>query len=256
MTDLMVQERQVEILRRLRQDGRVVAATLASLFGVSEDTIRRDLRDMATAGLCERVYGGALAIGPGRTTLKHRIGVAAERKKALAVAAVSLVPAQCLVYFDAGSTNLAIAEALPEDLAVAAATNSPAIALALQEKPLAEVILIGGSLDRVAGGSVGARAIEAMAQIRPDLCFIGTCGIDPDGALSAFGLEDAAFKQFVAARSRKVAVAATREKFEVSAPYAVAAADQYHCLLTEPDVDPVRLRPVRDAGCEIILAGM
>lgn len=256
MTDLMVQERQVEILRRLRQDGRVVAATLASLFGVSEDTIRRDLRDMATAGLCERVYGGALAIGPGRTTLKHRIGVAAERKKALAVAAVSLIPAQCLVYFDAGSTNLAIAEALPEDLAVAAATNSPAIALALQEKPLVEVILIGGSLDRVAGGSVGARAIEAMAQIRPDLCFIGTCGIDPDGALSAFGLEDAAFKQFVAARSRKVAVAATREKFEVSAPYAVAAADQYHCLLTEPDVDPVRLRPVRDAGCEIILAGM
>lgn len=256
MTDLMVQERQAEILRRLKQDGRVLAASLAAEFGISEDTIRRDLRDMANAGLCERVYGGALPISRGATTLTQRIGVASERKKALAVTASGLVPQRCTVFFDAGSTNLAIAEALHEDLVVTAVTNSPAIALVLAEKPLVEVILIGGSLDRVVGGVVGARAIEAMSIIRPDICFVGTCGIDADGGLSAFRLEDAAFKQFVCGRSRRVVVVATRDKFDAAAPYAVAAAGQYHCLVTEPGVAPHRLAPFRDAGCEIIEAGL
>jgi DeoR/GlpR family transcriptional regulator of sugar metabolism len=256
MTDLMVQERQAEILRRLKQDGRVLATSLAAEFRISEDTIRRDLRDMANAGLCERVYGGALPVSRGSTTLTQRIAVASDRKKALAVAATPFIPQGSTVYFDAGSTNLAIAEALHEDQVATAVTNSPAIALCLSERPLVEVILIGGSFDRVVGGAVGARAIEAMSAIRPDICFVGTCGIDADGSLSAFRLEDAAFKQFVAARSRRVIVAATREKFTVVAPYAVAAAGQYHCLITEPGVDPHRLALLREAGCEIIEAGV
>jgi DeoR/GlpR family transcriptional regulator of sugar metabolism len=256
MTDLMVQERQAEILRRLKQDGRVVAASLAAEFRISEDTIRRDLRDMANAGLCERVYGGALPVSRGVTTLSQRMGVASERKKALAAMATTLIPQRCTVYFDAGSTNLAIAEALHEDRVVTAATNSPAISLVLAEKPLVEVILIGGSLDRIVGGVVGAQAIEAMSAIRPDICFVGTCGIDAEGGLSAFRLEDAAFKRFVCGRSRKVIVAATREKFDAAAPYAVAAAGQYHCLVTEPGVDPDRFAPLREAGCEIIEAGL
>jgi DeoR/GlpR family transcriptional regulator of sugar metabolism len=256
MTDLMVQERQAEILRLLKQDGRVLSASLAAEFRISEDTIRRDLRDMANAGLCERVYGGALPVSRGATTLSQRMGMASERKKTLAATASTLIPPRCTVYFDAGSTNLAIAEAVHEDLVVTAVTNSPAIALVLTEKPLVEVILIGGSLDRVVGGAVGARAIEAMSVIRPDICFVGTCGIDVDGGLSAFRLEDAAFKQYIAARSRRVIVAATREKFDAAAPYAVAAAGQYHCLVTEPGVDPHRLAPLREAGCEIIEAGL
>jgi DeoR/GlpR family transcriptional regulator of sugar metabolism len=255
MTELMLPERQSRIRQRLAQDGRVLAASLALEFSVSEDTIRRDLREMAAAGLCERVYGGALPVGLANTSLRQRMSVAMERKRALAEVCIRQIMPRTVVFFDAGSTHLAIAEALPDDLALTAVTNAPAIAMALAEKPEVETILIGGLMDRVAGGAVGARAIEALSGMRFDLCLIGTCGIDAQGGLSAFGYEDAALKQFAITRSSRVLVAATTEKFSVSAPYAVARAAQYHCLVVEEDADPVRLQIIREEGCEIIVAG-
>jgi DeoR/GlpR family transcriptional regulator of sugar metabolism len=255
MSELMLAERQQRISDRLARDGRVLAAVLATEFGVSEDTIRRDLRDMAAAGLCERVYGGALPVTRGTTSLRQRMGVAMERKRLLAAAALAVIPARAVVFFDAGSTNLAIAEALPDDRPLTAITNAPAIAVTLLEKPGIDTILIGGTLDRLAGGAVGARAIEAVAAMTFDLCLIGTCGLDAAGGLSAFGFEDAAFKQFAMRRSTRTIVAATTEKFSVAAPYAVANAAQYQCLVVEADADPARLQSIRDQGCEIIVAG-
>jgi len=254
MTELMLPERQSRIRQRLAQDGRVLAAALALEFSVSEDTIRRDLREMAAAGLCERVYGGALPVGLANTSLRQRMSVAMERKRALAEVAIRQIVPRSIVFFDAGSTHLAIAEALPDDLALTAVTNAPAIAMALAEKPEVDTILIGGLLDRVAGGAVGAKAIEALSGMRFELCLIGTCGIDEQGGLCAFGYEDAALKQFAITRSSRVLVAATTEKFGVSAPYAVASAAQYHCLVVEDDADPTRLHVIRKEGCDIVVA--
>src|SRR6478735_8994127 len=135
MNELLLQERQSAISRKLQTHGRVLAAELAAEFGVSEDTVRRDLREMAAAGLCERVYGGALPVSPAGGSLNRRAGIARDRKLALATAAVSQIATGSMVFFDAGSTNLAIATALPMDLPLTAATNAPAIAAALMEKP-------------------------------------------------------------------------------------------------------------------------
>ena len=142
-TELLLQQRQRLIQDRLRVSGRVLAADLADEFNVSEDTIRRDLRELAAAGLCERVYGGALPVTPGSTTLSQRVGQAPERKAALAAAALPFIKPGMTVFFDAGSTNLAIARALPNDLELTAVTNTPLIAAALMEKPLVELIVIG-----------------------------------------------------------------------------------------------------------------
>src|SRR5690606_26714764 len=113
--DLLLRQRQTLIQDRLRQSGRVLAADLAQEFSVSEDTIRRDLRELAAAGLCARVYGGALSVTPGGT-FARRMGEAPERKAALALAALAFIKPGATVFFDAGSTNMAIARSLPDDL--------------------------------------------------------------------------------------------------------------------------------------------
>ncbi len=254
MIELMLPERQEKIRVRLAADGRVLAASLAEEFGVSEDTIRRDLRDMAAAGLCERVYGGALPVSQGRTSLSQRLNVDRDRKRVLARAMVSLIEPGSVVFFDAGSTNLAIAEMLPDALVFTAVTNAPSIAVCLNDKPSVGTILIGGTVDRMVGGAVGAQALESVSRLAPDLCFIGACGLDEEAVLAVFSFEDAAFKRAIMARSRRTATAVTKEKFTISAPFPIALPGQYHCLVTEEDADPSRLAAIQARGCDVIIA--
>lgn len=254
MQDFLLRERQTVISERLKTHGRVLAAELALEFGVSEDTVRRDLREMAAAGLCERVYGGALPISPAHGSLTQRMRFATERKQALARAAAEEIVAGTTVFFDAGSTNLAIANALPTDLALTAATNAPAIAAALIEKPGVNVILIGGLVDRQTGGSLGAKALRDMEQLAPDLCILGACGVDIEAGLTTFGFEDAEFKRFATSRSKRVMVAATSEKFGTAAPHSVLPVAHCECLIVEHDADATMLREYRARGCRTIIA--
>src|ERR1035437_8988748 len=116
--EFLPQERQRLILDRLEREGRVIAQELAQQFCTSEDTIRRDLRELAAAGRCHRVYGGALPIPPASTSLAERVAVLPTRKQALGVTLASLMPAGQVIFVDAGSTNLAAVRALPEEHAL------------------------------------------------------------------------------------------------------------------------------------------
>src|SRR5271169_5549879 len=141
---ILAAERQQQILERLDRDGRVLAASLAEVFATSEDTIRRDLRDLAGRGLCRRVYGGALPVSPASSSAEVRRGEVAERKAALGQTLAALVAPGSLVFIDSGSTNLAAARALPNDLRLTVATHDPAIAAALLANPEVTLWLIGG----------------------------------------------------------------------------------------------------------------
>ncbi|MBB4278086.1 DeoR/GlpR family DNA-binding transcription regulator [Rhizobium mongolense] len=253
-TEMLLKERQNIISGKLQANGRVLAAELALEFGVSEDTIRRDLREMAAAGLCERVYGGALPVSPAGGSLKQRMGIALDRKQLLAQAAVSQIAPGSTVFFDAGSTNLAIANALPSDMTLTAATNAPAIAAALIDNGGIDVILIGGMVDRQVGGALGAKAMRDMEQISPDLCILGACGIDLEAGVTTFGFEDAEFKRFATSRSRKVLVAVTSDKFGTAAPHSVLPVAHCECLVVEHDADEALLAAYRERGCRTVKA--
>lgn len=250
-TELLLQQRQRLIQDRLRASGRVLAVDLAQEFNVSEDTIRRDLRELAAAGLCERVYGGALPVSPGSTTLAQRVGEAPERKAALAVAALAFIKPGMTVFFDAGSTNLAIAEALPNDLELTAVTNTPLIAAALMDKPGVDLIVIGGKIDRRVGAAVGAKAQRDIETLRPDLCILGACGADIEAGLTVFEYEDAEFKRLVALSSASVLAAITNDKFGTSAPHRVIAASRCSALVVEHDAPADAVRCCEEAGIAI-----
>nr|WP_315253750.1 DeoR/GlpR family DNA-binding transcription regulator [uncultured Duganella sp.] len=233
---LLLPERHELILKQLAADGRVLAAALARELNVTEDTIRRDLRDLAAAGLCQKVYGGAVRMpaGPEAGTLVQRMARGQDGKARLAAAAATLIAPGSTVFLDAGSSNLAIAEALPV-APVTVLTNAPSIAACLLEKPHVDLIMIGGRIKQSLGGSVGATAMRELELIHPDLYFIGACGVDLQAGVTAVDYEEAEFKRRLAAQSKATAVVATAAKIGAMAHYRVLPIAQLTHLIVEAE---------------------
>ncbi|GGA95503.1 DeoR family transcriptional regulator [Brucella endophytica] len=251
-SDFLLQERQARIAEKLAASGKVLAGELAVEFSVSEDTIRRDLREMAAAGLCRRVYGGALAIPP-TAPFAERAADQPERKRALALAAARFIAPGMLVFLDASSANLAIAREILGIPGVTVVTNAPTIASVLMEG--VDVILIGGSIDRRVGGALGSRALADAERLRPDLCLLGACGVDVEAGITAFHLEDAEFKRTIARRSRSVMTTAMNEKLGTAAPHDVIALSECGRLVVEADADEAIIETIAALGVDIIKAG-
>lgn len=248
---ILPRERQQAILDRLRRDGRVVAADLALEYRTSEDTIRRDLRELAAAGLCQRVYGGALLVSPASAPAADRRDQAVARKAALGRMLATLVRPGQFVFIDAGSTNLAAARALRPGIGITVATHDPAIAASLVGRPGIELIMLGGRIDPQSGAALGAKALQAAMEMRPDLLLLGTCALDAAFGLGAFGIDDAEMKRLLVKGAGAVAAAVTGEKLGTAAPHAVAPADALSDLVVEADAPEAALQPLRARGLRI-----
>ena len=236
---ILAAERQQQILDQLGRDGRVLATTLAEVFSTSEDTIRRDLRDLAGRGLCRRVYGGALPISPASNSAQDRARETIDRKAALGRSLATLVVPGSLVFVDSGSTNLAAAKAFPDDLGFTAATHDPAIAAALMAKREVTLWLIGGRVDPRIGAAVGGRTLADIEALRPDLALLGICALDPTAGAAAFDPEDAEIKRALFRNATSVAAAILNDKLETSAPFAVGRAEDLDCVVLEADAPEI-----------------
>ena len=223
----------------------MLAAALAEVFATSEDTIRRDLRDLAGRGLCRRVYGGALPVSPASNPVQVRVGEATDRKAALGRALAALVAPGSFIFIDSGSTNLAAAKAFPEGLQATAATHDPAIAAVLSAKSEVTVWLIGGRVSPQIGAALGGRALADIEALRPDLAFLGVCALDPVAGIAAFDPEDAEIKRAILRNSRRIAAALLNEKLETSAPFAVGRAEGLDCVVLEADAPEAVARGIR-----------
>ncbi|MGC4048407.1 MAG: DeoR/GlpR family DNA-binding transcription regulator [Paludibaculum sp.] len=225
-------ERQRLILEHLRIHGRVIAAEFAAAMSISEDSIRRDLRELAAQGLCQRVYGGALSPATS-TPLKHRKEKYAGRKVALARAAASLVREGQVLLLDAGSTNCALAAALPPNFGLTVITNAPDIAQQLMEREGFEILLIGGRIDVHIGATIGAQALQEVERLRADLCFPGACAIDAVHGLWGLDSEESRFKRKMIEVSRQTAIVATDDKLGGTATFRVSDIETVQHLVVE-----------------------
>jgi DeoR/GlpR family transcriptional regulator of sugar metabolism len=158
------------------------------------------------------------------------------------------------LFIDAGSTNLAIAHAIPADIRLTVITNAPAIAMALLDSPQIELILIGGTFDRQTGAVIGGKALSDAEMVRTDLCILGSCGIELASGVSASLFEEAAFKRLIAARSKATVAAVTREKLGLPAPYAVLPLSKLSHLIVESDTDPETVEAIEAMGPVVIHA--
>jgi DeoR/GlpR family transcriptional regulator of sugar metabolism len=251
---ILAAERQQQILERLDRDGRVLAVSLAEAFAISEDTIRRDLRDLAGRGLCRRVYGGALPISPASSSAQIRAGEATDRKAALGQALAALIVPDSLLFVDSGSTNLAAVKAFPDDLRLTVATHDPAIAAALLAKRQVTLWLIGGRVDARIGAALGGRTLADVEALRPELALLGVCALDPVAGIAAFDPEDAEIKRAILRNSARAAAAILNEKLETSAPFALGPAEMLESVVLEADAPESVARAFAERGMTVLRA--
>lgn len=220
---MLTEQRKHLLLHRLKRDGRLVAKDVSAELGLSEDTIRRDLRELAAMGLLLRVHGGALPASPTVASLEARRSMAVEQKQRLGRAGAGLVEAGQTVFIDGGTTNLELVRHLPLDLRATIFSHSPVIAAALEPHQAVEVIVIGGSLYRHSMVSIGAVTLEAISLLRADLCFIGLTGLHPQEGATTGNYEEAAIKRAIIGRAAETVSLVTAEKLGAVSPHVICA---------------------------------
>src|SRR5437868_13816876 len=162
---MLTSQRKQHILTVLQRDGQIVAKKLSQELGLSEDTIRRDLRELAQEGRLQRVHGGALPSSPAVVNLAGRQQLATYAKIAIGRKAAEMVQDGQVVILDGGTTSAQVARHLPHGLRATVVTHSPTIAVELVSHPTVEVVVIGGRLFKHSAVTVGAAAIEALGHV-------------------------------------------------------------------------------------------
>ena len=214
---MLTAERRQAILGHLERDGKVVASELVAALGVSEDTVRRDLRELAAGGHVQRVHGGALPPAPPAASFAQRLAVAPEAKAHLAEAALPLLDGARVLLLDGGTTALELARRLPPDRAC--------------------TVLIGGRLLKDSQVTVGSTAVDALRQVRADACVLGICSLHPELGVTAADYDEAHVKRAMVEASAEVIALATADKLRTASPWLVAPLADVTHLVTDAGAD-------------------
>jgi DeoR/GlpR family transcriptional regulator of sugar metabolism len=251
---MLTSERKQLILTRLKQEGKIIAKDFSLEMAVSEDTIRRDLRELAQEGLLQRVHGGALPSSPATVDFAGREEIRHEGKVAIGRAAAAMIQRNQVVILDGGTTSREIARHLPRELVATIVTHSPTIALELVSHPTVEVILLGGRLFKHSVVTVGAACMEAIGRLRADAFFMGVTGAHPQTGLTTGDFEEAAIKRALSDAAAETYALVSAEKLNAASPYRVLGLDEVSGLITERNVAASTTDPFERLGVSIIRA--
>jgi DeoR/GlpR family transcriptional regulator of sugar metabolism len=252
---MLAAERRDLLLARLTADGKIVAKDLAAELGLSEDSIRRDLRELAAAGLCQKVYGGAVPASPALGDYGTRQSIEPGSKQAVAARAVGLIQPGSVVILDGGTTTLAVARALPARLRCTVITHSPTVASALVAHPGVEIIMIGGRVFKHSAVTCGAAAAEAAASVSADVFLLGVTGVHPVHGLTTGDPDEAAMKRTLARRAAETYVLASAEKLGTASRYGVLPLADVTGVVTDGQDHEV-VRQLQDRGVTVLPPAM
>jgi DeoR/GlpR family transcriptional regulator of sugar metabolism len=244
------EERHQYILDVLGSEGRVLAADLSSRYRVSEDTIRRDLRELARSGKICRVHGGALPRPAQAVPFVSRQQIDMESKIGIARAAADMIRDGQVVLIDGGTTNLRIASYLSRERSATIVTNSPPLALALADHPKLNVVMLGGNLLKEERVTTGIETIRVVESIRADLCFLGMCSLHPEVGITVGDRDEAFVKKAMIEASAEVVGLISVGKIGTCLPYLVGPASRLKRLITDASDEDV-LNLYRFQGIEV-----
>lgn len=247
-------ERHDEILQLVARDGRVSTSELAKRYGVSEDSIRKDLQQLDAEGKLTRVYGGAVALEEKATRqVVSRVDAHADEKRAIAAKAFDLIEDDTTVYLDVSSTNLYLADLLAaSDKRVIVVSNMLELLTRVAAGPNIDAQCPGGHVNVELNGLVGGVTTRALSQACFDLAFLGTVEFDlENNVASTFDSEDAAVKRTALERSRRSYVVGASHKFGAHGGYRYAWLSEFSGLITD-DGQPEWVRRAREAGLDVL----
>src|SRR3984885_14242097 len=248
---MLTAQRKKLILSRLSSEGLIVAKDLAYELSTSEDTIRRDLRELAQGGKLQRVHGGALPASAAVGDLQVREQVSPQDKIDLGRAGASMIRTKQVVILDGGTTALQVARHLATDLRATIVTHSPTVAVEAAKHPHVDIIMLGGRLFRHSMVNVGAALIDAASRLRADLYFMGVTGVHPKAGLSTGDAEEAAVKRALHERAAETIVLASAEKLMAASPFLVAPLRDLSLLLVPATTPERTMRALRGGGVKV-----
>jgi DeoR/GlpR family transcriptional regulator of sugar metabolism len=238
---MLKEERQAFIIRQVNLHNKVLSSDLSIKLNVSEDTVRRDLNELAESGKILKVHGGALSKSfhyPFQETDIY----AKESKKEIARKALGLIRDEMVLLAAGGTTMIEMARMIPESLKCTFFTVSPLLALELAERPNVNVILIGGQLSKSSNISIGAHVINQLSEIRVDLCFLGTNGLSLEAGVTDSDWEVVQVKKAMIKSAKRTALMSISEKLDSVENMKVCNLNALHYLITDIKPDDSALK--------------
>ena len=245
-------QRRRAILTELRQAEAVSAEDLAQRFGVSAETIRRDLRGLRDAGLLQRVYGGALPVRSTEGTFAARSALHGDRKVAIARLAATLVEPEDTIVIDVGTTALEVARALPESFRGRVLTNSVPAAMVLAAREEIDLLLCGGQVRPGDAACYGAQAEAFFAEFYADKAFLGSGGVHPQAGLTDYHPPEVVTRRTIIAHSAASYVLADSSKLGAVAVHRVCPLSRVTAVLTDYQASPEVTEALAEAGVTLL----
>lgn len=253
---MYAEERQQEIVRLARAEGRVDVASLADTLHVTAETIRRDLTMLERAGVLRRVHGGAIPVERigFEPALAARDSVLIDEKERIAKAALAEVPDEGAIILDAGTTTARLAQALPVDRELTVVVNSPVIAALLGVRPNLNVLLLGGRLRGRTLATVDDWALRPLADMYVDVAFLGTNGLSVERGLTTPDPAEAAVKRAMINSARRAVVLADHTKIGNDYLARFGTLADLDLLITDAGLDDDLVTEVEAAGLRVVRA--
>lgn len=216
--------RQSDILEIARSAGRVTVDDLAERFGVTVQTIRRDLSELADAGKLDRVHGGAvLRSGVSNIGYEDRRGLNDEAKARIAARCAADIPDGASLFLNIGTSTEAVARELLGHKNLMVVTNNMNVANILVANPDCQIVVAGGVLRRSDGGLIGNLTTSIIEQFKFDYAVIGCSAIDADGDLLDFDFQEVSVSKAIVNQARHTCLVADHSKFQRTAPARIAS---------------------------------
>ncbi|HMC87484.1 MAG TPA: DeoR/GlpR family DNA-binding transcription regulator [Chitinophagaceae bacterium] len=249
---MLKKERQAFILHQVNLHNKVLSASLSEELKVSEDTVRRDLQELADEGKIIKVHGGALSPSFNYTGNPVVKIYAHDFKKTIAQKAVSLIKDGMFILTSGGTTIIEIAKMLPPQLKATFISGSIPAVLEYAQHPNIEVILIGDKVSKNSKITVGGDAIAKIKQLKADLCLLGVNSIDPVHGVTDNDWDVVQVKKAMVESSQKTVCLTISEKLNTIQPIKICELTDIDMLITELPPDDQLLQSYKNAGIELL----
>ncbi len=249
---MLKKERQAYILHQVNLHNKVLSSSLSADIQVSEDTIRRDLQELAEEGKVIKVHGGALSHSFSQLHYPSNEVYSQNQKQTIARKAISLISNGMFILTSGGTTIIEMARSLPPQLKATFISGSIAAILEYMHHPNIEVILIGDKISKNSKITVGSEAIAKIKQMKPDICFLGTNAIDINHGITDNDWEVVQLKRAMIESSQKVVCLSIAEKINTFQPIHICDLQKIDILITELQADDPLLKPYEAAGIKVL----
>jgi DeoR/GlpR family transcriptional regulator of sugar metabolism len=252
---MLAVDRRLRILEQVADDQSIQVSDLAARFGVSEMTIRRDIRRLERDGFLKRTYGGATAHLTRSLDLAFnaRALLSARETRLIGMTAAGLIGDATTIYAGIGTTVEQFARYLPARPEITVVTGSVVAASLLGTRPVRTVIL-GGVVRHDELTCVGPIAVDSLGRYRFDLAVIGAAAVSARWGISEGSDDDAEVNRIAIARSERTVVLAHGGKIGATASSVVGPVEDVDMLVTDPSAPPDELRRLRDVGVDVTIA--